>query len=39
MTTDDAPIGAGVLHGAQQFFREVRWAELDYLVVDMPGDG
>ncbi len=39
MTTDDAPIiwRGPMLHGAlQQFFREVRWAELDYLVVDMP---
>jgi ATP-binding protein involved in chromosome partitioning len=26
-----------MLHGAlQQFFREVRWVDLDYLVVDMP---
>ena len=26
-----------MLHGAiQQFFRDVRWAELDYLIVDMP---
>ena len=26
-----------MLHGViQQFFREVRWAELDYLIVDMP---
>jgi ATP-binding protein involved in chromosome partitioning len=39
LTTDDAPIiwRGPMLHGAlQQFFREVRWAELDYLVVDMP---
>src|SRR5580765_8158890 len=39
MTGDDAPIiwRGPMLHGAlQQFFREVRWAELDYLVVDMP---
>ena len=39
MTTDDAPIiwRGPMLHGAlQQFFREVRWADLDYLVVDMP---
>ena len=26
-----------MLHGAiQQFFREVAWDDLDYLVVDMP---
>ena len=26
-----------MLHGAlQQFFREVRWVDLDYLIVDMP---
>jgi ATP-binding protein involved in chromosome partitioning len=39
LTTDDAPIiwRGPMLHGAlQQFFREVRWAELDYLVIDMP---
>jgi ATP-binding protein involved in chromosome partitioning len=39
MTTDDAPIiwRGPMLHGAlQQFFREVRWAELDYLIVDLP---
>jgi len=39
MTTDDAPIiwRGPMLHGAlQQFFREVRWSELDYLVIDMP---
>jgi ATP-binding protein involved in chromosome partitioning len=39
MTTDDAPIiwRGPMLHGAlQQFFREVRWHELDYLVIDMP---
>jgi ATP-binding protein involved in chromosome partitioning len=39
LTTDDAPIiwRGPMLHGAlQQFFREVRWADLDYLVVDMP---
>ena len=39
LTTDDAPIiwRGPMLHGAlQQFFREVRWAELDYLVVDLP---
>jgi ATP-binding protein involved in chromosome partitioning len=39
LTGDDAPIiwRGPMLHGAlQQFFREVRWADLDYLVVDMP---
>jgi ATP-binding protein involved in chromosome partitioning len=39
LTTDDAPIiwRGPMLHGAlQQFFREVRWVDLDYLVVDLP---
>jgi ATP-binding protein involved in chromosome partitioning len=39
MTGDDAPIiwRGPMLHGAlQQFFREVRWEGLDYLVIDMP---
>jgi ATP-binding protein involved in chromosome partitioning len=39
LTTDDAPIiwRGTMLHGAlQQFFREVRWTNLDYLVVDLP---
>jgi len=39
LTADDAPIiwRGPMLHGAlQQFFREVRWRDLDYLVVDMP---
>jgi ATP-binding protein involved in chromosome partitioning len=39
LTSDDAPIiwRGPMLHGAlQQFFREVRWTDLDYLVVDMP---
>jgi ATP-binding protein involved in chromosome partitioning len=39
LTADDAPIiwRGPMLHGAlQQFFREVRWSDLDYLVVDMP---
>src|SRR5215467_13829210 len=39
LTTDEAPIiwRGPMLHGAvQQFFREVRWADLDYLVIDMP---
>jgi ATP-binding protein involved in chromosome partitioning len=39
LTGDDAPIiwRGPMLHGAlQQFFREVAWAELDYLVIDLP---
>jgi ATP-binding protein involved in chromosome partitioning len=39
LTSDDAPIiwRGPMLHGAlQQFFREVRWGSLDYLVVDLP---
>jgi ATP-binding protein involved in chromosome partitioning len=39
LTKDDAPIiwRGPMLHGAlQQFFREVRWASLDYLVIDLP---
>jgi ATP-binding protein involved in chromosome partitioning len=39
LTGDDAPIiwRGPMLHGVvQQFFREVRWVDLDYLVVDMP---
>ena len=39
MTGDDAPIiwRGPMLHGAiQQFFREVAWTDLDYLIVDMP---
>jgi ATP-binding protein involved in chromosome partitioning len=39
LTGDDAPIiwRGPMLHGAlQQFFREVAWHDLDYLVVDMP---
>ena len=39
MTQDDTPIiwRGPMLHGVvQQFFREVRWDELDYLIVDMP---
>jgi ATP-binding protein involved in chromosome partitioning len=39
MTNDDAPIiwRGPMLHGAiQQFFREVAWNNLDYLIVDMP---
>ena len=35
---DDAIIWRGpMLHGAiQQFFREVAWQDLDYLIIDMP---
>jgi ATP-binding protein involved in chromosome partitioning len=39
LTQDETPIiwRGPMLHGViQQFFREVRWSELDYLVVDMP---
>jgi ATP-binding protein involved in chromosome partitioning len=39
LTGDEAPIiwRGPMLHGAlQQFFREVRWIGLDYLVVDLP---
>jgi ATP-binding protein involved in chromosome partitioning len=39
LTADDAPIiwRGPMLHGAlQQFFREVRWTNLDYLVIDLP---
>jgi ATP-binding protein involved in chromosome partitioning len=39
LTQDDAPIiwRGPMLHGAlQQFFREVRWSGLDYLVIDLP---
>jgi ATP-binding protein involved in chromosome partitioning len=39
LTSDDAPViwRGPMLHGAlQQFFREVRWVDLDYLVVDLP---
>ena len=39
LTQDDAPViwRGPMLHGAvQQFFREVRWVDLDYLVIDMP---
>jgi ATP-binding protein involved in chromosome partitioning len=39
LTSDDSPViwRGPMLHGAiQQFFREVRWNDLDYLVVDMP---
>jgi ATP-binding protein involved in chromosome partitioning len=39
LTSDDSPViwRGPMLHGAiTQFFREVRWDSLDYLVVDMP---
>jgi len=39
LTNDDAPIiwRGPMLHQAiQQFFREVAWKDLDYLIVDMP---
>jgi ATP-binding protein involved in chromosome partitioning len=39
LTEDDAPViwRGPMLHGAiQQFFREVLWNDLDYLVVDLP---
>jgi len=39
LTGDDAPIiwRGPMLHGVvQQFFREVRWQDLDYLIIDMP---
>jgi ATP-binding protein involved in chromosome partitioning len=39
LTGDDAPIiwRGPMLHGAiQQFFRDARWDNLDYLIVDMP---
>jgi ATP-binding protein involved in chromosome partitioning len=39
LTQEDAPIiwRGPMLHGAlQQFFRDVRWLDLDYLVVDLP---
>src|SRR5512134_1698557 len=39
LTGDDAPViwRGPMLHGViQQFFREVRWEAVDYLIVDMP---
>jgi ATP-binding protein involved in chromosome partitioning len=39
LTDDDAPViwRGPMLHGAvQQFFRDVRWGAIDYLIVDMP---
>ena len=39
LTADDAPIiwRGPMLHGVlQQFFRQVSWGSLDYLIIDMP---
>jgi ATP-binding protein involved in chromosome partitioning len=39
LTSDDAPViwRGPMLHGViQQFFRDVRWKDIDYLVVDLP---
>jgi ATP-binding protein involved in chromosome partitioning len=39
LTQDDAPViwRGPMLHGAiQQFFRDVAWTNIDYLIVDMP---
>jgi ATP-binding protein involved in chromosome partitioning len=39
LTGDDSPViwRGPMLHGViQQFFRQVRWQNIDYLVVDMP---
>ncbi|HUF48641.1 MAG TPA: Mrp/NBP35 family ATP-binding protein [Vicinamibacterales bacterium] len=39
LTQDDAPViwRGPMLHGAiQQFVRDVKWGEIDYLIVDMP---
>jgi ATP-binding protein involved in chromosome partitioning len=39
LTSGDAPViwRGPMLHGViQQFFREVRWTDIDYLVVDLP---
>ena len=39
LTSSDAPIiwRGPMLHGVvKQFFQDVRWGELDYLVIDMP---
>jgi len=39
LTDDDAPViwRGPMLHGAiQQFFRDVRWRAVDYLIVDLP---
>ncbi|MGE0592735.1 MAG: Mrp/NBP35 family ATP-binding protein [Vicinamibacterales bacterium] len=39
LTGDDSPViwRGPMLHGAiQQFFREVAWKDLDYLIIDLP---
>jgi ATP-binding protein involved in chromosome partitioning len=39
LTNDDSPViwRGPMLHGViQQFFRQVRWRDIDYLVVDLP---
>ena len=39
LTSDDSPViwRGPMLHGViQQFFREVRWTDVDYLIVDLP---
>jgi ATP-binding protein involved in chromosome partitioning len=39
LTPDDAPViwRGPMLHGAvQQFFRDAKWNDLDYLIIDMP---
>ena len=39
LTQDEAPViwRGPMLHGViQQFFREVNWGDLDYLIIDMP---
>jgi len=39
LTDDDSPViwRGPMLHGAiQQFFRDVRWKDVDYLIVDLP---
>jgi Mrp family chromosome partitioning ATPase len=42
LTPDDTPViwRGPMLHGAvTQFFRDVRWTGVDYLIVDMPPAG
>jgi ATP-binding protein involved in chromosome partitioning len=39
LTSDDSPViwRGPMLHGViQQFFREVKWTDVDYLIVDLP---